>query len=161
MQLEIRPETLAELKRVCVRALPAKRFGVLAGRADSLAEEVHPMERNLRDHSELVDRVFRSYGSFYQRKDRGFCFDPAELETVERDLNRRGRRIVAVFHSHRCKRAKPSQVDLDLHLSPNVYSVLVSVRNPNAPEVRVFTIREGSATATPLLVPGSRERRSA
>jgi len=145
---------LADLIGACLKALPDKSFGLVAGRASGLAEEVLPMQRNLRDESPLVDRFFRSYGPFYRRKDRGFCFDPGELAKVKRRLRRRGLRVIAVYHSHRCRAPRPTRVDMDLHYSPHVYAVLVSVTDPAAPRVRAFVIRGRQAAQVPVGVVG-------
>lgn len=136
--LHIPEDRLAALLRICRDALPDKAFGMLSGPALWRATEIHPMARNLREQSSFVNRLFEQYGEFYHDRSRGFCFDPLELAAVERRVRRNGQRVVGVFHSHRCRHAEPSQIDVDLHYAPDVLSVIVSVVNPASPDVRIY-----------------------
>lgn len=150
--LRISKGALDRLVRICTDALPGKAFGMLIGPEPGLAREIRPMQRNLRQISALVNSVFESYGDFYRNRDRGFCFDPGELAELEESVRRRNWRIVGVYHSHRCRHPEPSQVDIDFHYSPEALAVIVSVVNPEAPEVKAFRIRDGAFSRARLLV---------
>ncbi|OHB74164.1 MAG: hypothetical protein A2Z34_03875 [Planctomycetes bacterium RBG_16_59_8] len=142
--MKISPELLEALVGLCRLALPGKAFGLISGPAPGCAEEIYPMRKNLREVSPVVNRLFEAYGEFYRDPDRGFCFDPREFAEVEGQIRRKDRRVVAVYHSHRVLPAAPTQVDRDLHYSPDLFMVIVSVADPDAPAVEVFK-KEGES----------------
>lgn len=140
MRLRIPEQVYDELIGICVGALPHKAFGLLAGPSKDAATMVFPMKENLRRSNRKIDDLFRSYGEFYFDKDRGFCFDPIELCEVKTAIEISRLVPVAVFHSHRCREPELSQIDIDMHLSPEVFAVLVGVRDPKMPEVSAYQI---------------------
>lgn len=142
--LRITKDAFQRLVGVCTGALPGKSFGLISGREAGLAEEVHAMTRNLRPTSAVVGRVFESYGEFYRDPDRGFCFDPEELKDIEGKIRGAGRRVTAVYHSHRLLQARPTPVDVDFHYSPEALLVIVSVVDPACPQVAAFHVRDGA-----------------
>lgn len=135
---------LEKLVSICQRALPKKAYGIIAGRSSDRAEELYPLQTNLRPLDPEIKAMFEAYGEFYCDQDRGFWVEGDELFTVTRQIEEKGQQIVAIYHSHRCRRAAPSQVDIDLHYDPHVLAVIVSLADPHSPEVRAFKIGRDS-----------------
>ncbi len=131
---------------LCVNALPDKAYGIVAGQDRTAGqggykvEEIYPLQTNLRLDNEKIDKIFQSYGEFYCDKDRGFWIDKREQFKVLKLIQEKGLRVIAIYHSHRCRLATPSQVDIDLHYDPNVLALIISVVNSKQPEVKAFEI---------------------
>ena len=56
----------------------------------------------------------------------------------------------AIYHSHTHTRAFPSQTDIGLAFYPDALTIIVSLADPNAPEVRAFSIRDAVVQEQPL-----------
>ena len=128
------------LVSLCVDALPEKAYGIIAGKDDSTAREIYPLKTNLRPENETINGIFQSYGQFYCDKDRGFWIDKREQFEILQCIQEKGFSVLAIYHSHRCRLATPSQVDIDLHYDPQALALIVSVVNPDKPEVKAFEI---------------------
>jgi proteasome lid subunit RPN8/RPN11 len=152
------------LVSLCVDALPEKAYGIIAGNGGKSdengltdqvelgsqggmkdqngykVEEIYPLQTNLRPDNEKINGIFQSYGEFYCDKDRGFWIDKREQFEVLKRIADKGQKVVAIYHSHRCRLATPSQVDIDLHYDSNALALIVSVVNPQQPEVKAFEI---------------------
>ena len=135
---------LEKLVTICQSALPKKAFGVIAGQSSNRAEELYPLQTNLRPLDPEIKAMFEAYGEFYCDQDRGFWVEGDELIDVTRQIEEKGQQIVAIYHSHRCLCATPSQLDLDLHYDPDVLAVIVSLADPHSPEVRAFKMGRDS-----------------
>ncbi len=66
-----------------------------------------------------------------------------------------GQKVVAIYHSHRCRLATPSQVDIDLHYDSNALSLIVSVVDPRKPEVKAFEITNGRFREAEIVIHSS------
>ena len=163
-------ELYDRLVSLCVDALPEKAYGIIAGIGgngvgdgwtdqvgsrgqDGLegqeglkeqkgykVEEIYPLQTNLRPDNEKINGIFQSYGEFYCDKDRGFWIDKREQFEVLKRIAEKNLKVIAIYHSHRCRLATPSQVDIDLHYDSSALSLIVSVVNPEQPEVKAFEI---------------------
>lgn len=131
--------TLQKLKQACVDALPSKAFGLLAGNREPVVDMVVRFETNIRAADPEIDLLFESYGDFYKNVDRGFWISAEEQIAVYEELARTRKKIIAVFHSHRCREAVPSKIDLDLHADPKLLLAIVSVVNAQAPDVKIYS----------------------
>lgn len=151
---------LEKLVSICQSALPKKAYGVIAGGSRDRAEELYPLQTNLRPLDPGINGMFEAYGEFYCEKDRGFWVEGDELLAVMRQIEEKGQQIVAIYHSHRCLCATPSQVDIDLHYDPEVLAVIVSLADPHLPEVRAFKIGRDSYQEVKINIAGPRERSS-
>jgi proteasome lid subunit RPN8/RPN11 len=99
---------------------PNECCGVLLGRGD-LVEEVFP-GRN-------VDESPRTY-----------LMDPQDQLRAFRMMDERGWELIGIYHSHPLTEAYPSKTDVARALYPDARYVIVSLRAPGRPEIRVFRI---------------------
>jgi proteasome lid subunit RPN8/RPN11 len=68
-------------------------------------------------------------------------------------IEERGEEIAAIYHSHTKSAAYPSQTDVNLAANwPDPLYLICSVADPETPEVRVFTIRDGRVEEAELEV---------
>jgi len=68
---------------------------------------------------------------------------------------RNGWALGGVFHSHTHSPAHPSRTDVARALEPEWLYVLVSLEDPDDPDVRAYWIREGTITEEPLVLGGT------
>ena len=139
--LNFRKELMNKLILICKNELPKKAYGIIAGRKN-FVHEIYPFYTNLRISEPEIDEIFNSFGEFYRNRDRGFWIDPEEQLKVMREVKKKKQEIIAIYHSHRCLYAIPSNVDIDLHYSPKVLAIIVSLIDPLKPEVRAFKIKD-------------------
>jgi proteasome lid subunit RPN8/RPN11 len=128
----------------CRAGLPHEACGLLGGRAGAV-ESVHPV-RNARP-----GRC-------------SFAMEPGDqLRAMER-IREAGGEIVALFHSHPEGPAAPSRFDLEDSCwpgtaepgYPGVLHVIVSLRDPGAPEVKAYALVGGAFSEVPIVVSGLR-----
>ncbi|MCX4852727.1 hypothetical protein [Streptomyces canus] len=133
---------LRRLVKATQRALPTKQFGYfLATRPGGAPVEFVLMADNVRDT--WSDR-FSRYGRYFEdHADAGFVGSPQEAYRVQRYIRERGLHAVGVFHSHRRHPALLTSVDADLHPSPDLWHLIVMLRNPRYPQVRAFRVEPG------------------
>lgn len=74
-----------------------------------------------------------------------FSFDPAEQFSTLRAIRKKGRKLLAVYHSHPASPARPSQEDIRLAFDPALSYVIASLA-AEAPVVKSFRIRNGEVT---------------
>jgi proteasome lid subunit RPN8/RPN11 len=65
-----------------------------------------------------------------------------------------GEELVAIYHSHTKSAAYPSQTDVNLAGWPDAVYVIVSLEDPEKPDVRGFWIRDREISDAELLVRG-------
>ena len=69
--------------------------------------------------------------------------DPVEQFRILRELEGYGWRVVGIFHSHPEESARPSPEDIAMAYYPDACYLILSLGDPNQPELRGFWIREG------------------
>jgi proteasome lid subunit RPN8/RPN11 len=68
-------------------------------------------------------------------------------------IEERGEEIAAIYHSHTRSDAYPSQTDVNLAANwPDPLYLICSIAQPEQPQVRAFSIREGRVTEAELVV---------
>jgi proteasome lid subunit RPN8/RPN11 len=82
---------------------------------------------------------------------RVYTVEPRDFLRADRDAERRGLEIVAVFHSHTHTDAYPSPTDIAQAPDPGWHYVLVSLRDV-VPVVRSYRIVEGKITEEPVVL---------
>ncbi len=71
------------------------------------------------------------------------------MNAIESD----GDELVAIYHSHTGSPARPSQTDINLATAwPDPLYVIVSLADPDRPDVRAFAIRDGKVDEAELEV---------
>ena len=114
--------------------LPLEVCGILAG-LDGRICAVYPMT-NI-DHSS-----------------EHFTMDPREHAEVMESLQARGLEMTAFYHSHPNGLQYPSAEDIRLAFYPEVFSVIVSLEEPEVPTLSAFAIRDGQVEAVEAQVIG-------
>lgn len=137
----IREDLLSGLVRVCLQTLPHKAYGLVGGKDVYRPRTIYPCSTNLRNMPEWK-RLFASFGEFYRDPDRGFVITPGEYRDVTQKMENRGESFTGVFHSHRCRCAEPSEVDMAFHFDSNLLYYIVSVVDPDYPELRIYRLFE-------------------
>ena len=72
-----------------------------------------------------------------------FRLDSKEQIQVFNEIDDKGWELLAFFHSHTRTEAYPSETDQRLAFYPDVLSLLTSMADPEDPDLRGFTIRDG------------------
>jgi proteasome lid subunit RPN8/RPN11 len=81
-----------------------------------------------------------------------FMMDPKEQFAVVKALRASGEEMVAIYHSHPESPARPSQEDIRLALTPNVFHLIVSLEERETPVAKAFRISEGVVQPAELAV---------
>jgi proteasome lid subunit RPN8/RPN11 len=141
---------IEELTRLCLGALPHKAFGLVGGDDIYHPKSLYPCHTNLRNNPEWRT-IFESYGEFYRDPDLGFVISPSEVKAVLEIMDSRRECFTGVFHSHRFLCAVPTEIDIALSTDPSLFSYIVSVVNPTAPEIGVFRLNGGGYQNIPII----------
>jgi proteasome lid subunit RPN8/RPN11 len=96
-------------------------------------------------------RVVRVYpGNNVARSTTFYEMEPKQVLAAMRDIDERGLRMGAIFHSHPSTEAYPSPTDLELIFDPGVYLIIVSLAGAE-PDVRAFRY-DGEIREVPLIL---------
>lgn len=69
---------------------------------------------------------------------------PQDLLRITTEIEERGEELAAIYHSHTGSPPYPSQTDVNLAENwPDPLYVICSLEDPDSPEVRAFSIRQG------------------
>jgi proteasome lid subunit RPN8/RPN11 len=154
------PQELAERLVTTVQArFPEKSFGYLLSDSDAR----HPVDfvlfqDNIRNDDEWQGR-FHSYGRYFvEHDDAGFVATPEESWRIQKEIWERGMVEVGVFHSHQRHPANFSEIDFDLHLSrfDTLWHLILSLRNPDIPQLRAFSVSRAGVRELPVVVQAER-----
>jgi [CysO sulfur-carrier protein]-S-L-cysteine hydrolase len=72
-----------------------------------------------------------------------YGLDPQEQYRIMMEIEEQGWTLGAIYHSHTRSPAYPSQTDVNLAFYPDALYLIVSLRDPERPDLRAFTIVEG------------------
>lgn len=81
-----------------------------------------------------------------------YSLHPQEQLRIMNAIEDAGEELGAIYHSHTRSPPYPSQTDVNLAFYPDAAYVIVSVTEPDRPEVRAFTIRDGDIDERELVV---------
>ncbi len=82
-----------------------------------------------------------------------YSMDGRELNQVLRELDDNGWEMQVIYHSHTHSPAYPSDTDVRLAANwPDPYYLLVSLMDKQSPDVRLFTIWDGTVTEDPVVI---------
>ena len=132
-----------------LNAAGLKAFGLLIGdprhphfpyqAVDVVLFDPHRNRRN----EPANQAAFHGQGSYFRAyEDAGFVADPTDLLRAWQRIERRGLEPVAAFHVHRRQPANFSIIDYRLHNPAFAWHLIISLRNPSAPDVRPFLVRK-------------------
>src|SRR4051794_15005667 len=71
-----------------------------------------------------------------------YSLDSQDQFRIMREIEESGEELIAIYHSHTASPAYPSQTDINLALYPDAVYVIVSLQDPEDPNVRGFWIRD-------------------
>jgi [CysO sulfur-carrier protein]-S-L-cysteine hydrolase len=71
-----------------------------------------------------------------------YSLDPREQYRITMEIEEQGWELGAIYHSHTRSEPYPSQTDVNLAFSPDAVYVIVSLREPDDPEIRAFRIAD-------------------
>jgi proteasome lid subunit RPN8/RPN11 len=134
---------------------PEKSFGYLLSESDPR----HPVDfvlfhDNIRNDDDWQGH-FHSYGRYFvEHDDAGFVATPEESWRIQKEIWDRGLVEVGVFHSHQRHPANFSGIDYDLHQRrfETLWHLIVSLRNPELPQLRAFSVSRGGVRELPIVV---------
>lgn len=82
-----------------------------------------------------------------------YSMDGRELNMVLRELDDNGWEMQVIYHSHTHSPAYPSDTDVRLAANwPDPYYLLVSLMDKQSPDVRLYTIRDGTVAEEPVVI---------
>ena len=80
-----------------------------------------------------------------------YLIHPQDQFRITMEIEDRGEEIAAIYHSHTKSRAEPSQTDINLAENwPDPLYVICSLADPDAPDLRAWSVRDGSAEEVEL-----------
>jgi [CysO sulfur-carrier protein]-S-L-cysteine hydrolase len=71
-----------------------------------------------------------------------YSLDASDQFRIMQEMEQRGEELVGIYHSHTGSAAYPSQTDVNLAAYPDAVYVIVSLEDPQNPDVRGFWIRD-------------------
>ncbi len=150
------PRSLRDrLVATIVERFPAKSFGYLLAESDASAPcDFVLFHDNIRNDAAWQPRFHRYGRYFVEHDDAGFVATPEEAWRVQKEIWSRGMFEVAAFHSHQRHPGNFSGIDYDLHLArfERLWHLIVSLRNPELPQLRAFDVSSAGVEELPLEV---------
>ncbi len=73
-----------------------------------------------------------------------FRMKPEEQFAAIKDMRAKGLRMLAIWHSHPTTPARMSAEDVRLAYTPDVVYLILSLANPDAPDLRGYALENGS-----------------
>lgn len=130
--IEIPEKTIAEMIAHARQEAPLEACGILGGKSGRVLK-LYPARNAAR--SPVSYRLF-----------------PEEQYRIFMDIEARAWELVGIYHSHPSTPAIPSFVDhREAHYPESSY-VLISLQDPNDPQVRSFRIANGKSAEEDILV---------
>jgi proteasome lid subunit RPN8/RPN11 len=118
---------------------PNEACGVLAGHASQ--------------NGGAASRIFRMTNA--ERSPVIYRIDPKEQFRVFKEIEDEDLDLVAIYHSHTRSPAYPSATDVAQAYYPEAVYLIVSLANPDAPDLRGYRITDGKVVEEPLEYEGS------
>ena len=81
-----------------------------------------------------------------------YSIDAKEQFRLMRAIEEAGEELVAIYHSHTKSAAYPSQTDVNLAGWPEAVYLIVSLADPDAPDLKGFWIKDGQISEAELVV---------
>jgi proteasome lid subunit RPN8/RPN11 len=80
-----------------------------------------------------------------------YVIHPSDQFRITMEIEDQGEEIAAIYHSHTKSPAEPSQTDINLAENwPDPLYLICSLADPGAPQVRAWSIRDGSVEEVEL-----------
>lgn len=118
------PEAIKEQMLEQARAeLPFEACGIVSGSPEKGAVKFYPARNEVQSATR-------------------YSIDPEDLLRILEDIERKGLEVWGIFHSHPVNPAYPSERDLDFSFYPDAYYFIVSLQEPEQPDLRAFRIQD-------------------
>jgi proteasome lid subunit RPN8/RPN11 len=98
---------------------------------------------------ELIDQSIPAHN--VKASPTAYLVDPADHFAAIRRLRAEGRAIIGAYHSHPRSEAVPSEADVSEAHYPEFVYLIVSLANPDAPDLRAYEIKDGNFTPIGLV----------
>jgi [CysO sulfur-carrier protein]-S-L-cysteine hydrolase len=98
----------------------------------------------------VATRLFRAHNIF--ESPLRYEIDPKDLIRIYGESQERDEEFAVIYHSHTGSAAYPSQTDVNTAAYPDSVYVIVSLEDPDAPDVKGFWIRDGKIEEAELQV---------
>jgi [CysO sulfur-carrier protein]-S-L-cysteine hydrolase len=80
-----------------------------------------------------------------------YVIHPQDQFRITMEIEDQGEEIAAIYHSHTRSPAEPSQTDINLAENwPDPLYLICSLADPDAPDIRAWSIRDGSVEEVEL-----------
>lgn len=137
--LRIKEKIREDFVKATQERYPKKAYGFfLSDKPDGDVESFILFEEDQRDSWK---DLFEAYGNYYVRNhNAGFLASPEEMYRINKKIEESGKSIVGVFHSHLRHPAIFATVDVQLHPSPRLWHLIISLRNFDLPQIKAFKI---------------------
>ena len=97
----------------------------------------------------LATRVYRARNA--EESPFRYTIHPQDQFRITMEIEDRGEEIAAIYHSHTKSPAEPSQTDINLAENwPEPLYLICSLADPDAPQVRAWSIRDGEVREVDL-----------
>lgn len=130
--MKIKKLHLSEMVQHCQKDYPNEACGILAGKEGK------------------VEKIYRMVNA--DKSAKTFLMDPREQLKVMKEIRSLGLEMVGIYHSHPETAAYPSAHDVALAYYPDASYVIVSLKDKDKPNIRLFKIVEEVITEEALKI---------
>lgn len=81
-----------------------------------------------------------------------YFMDPVQQVEVFTEMEKRGERLLGIYHSHPKGPPQPSGADLQLAFHPEAVYFIICLADAARPEVRAFVLRSRGFAEAPLII---------
>ncbi|MSO21944.1 MAG: M67 family peptidase [Acidobacteria bacterium] len=121
--VQIKREILEAIVRHAQEEAPLECCGLLMGEGEIITRQ-RPMQNVLESNV-------------------GYAMEAQALFRFFKDLRSANQKHLGIYHSHPATEAYPSETDVRESFYPSCAYFIVSLKNPESPQVRAFRIRDG------------------
>jgi len=118
---------------------PEECCGLLAGDDEGISE-IYRIPNLPSDHPSILDLKVPEDRRFR------YVMDPKAQVRAFKKMRQSCTRLQGIYHSHPHSKAYPSATDIRLAYYPEVHYLIISLEQPERPQVRAFRIVSGKAT---------------
>ncbi len=120
----------------CLRISRELRRGLIAHANDDLPNECCGMLSGSGDDVTTLHRAANTESSPFM-----YVMSPQEQLRLMQEIDGAGLDLLAIYHSHTRSAAYPSRTDVELAFYPSLAYLIISLADPDEPEIRAFAIR--------------------
>jgi len=120
---------------------------IVAHARENLPNECCGMVGGDNGEARTVYRAENAEGSPFR-----YSIDAKEQFRMMKEIEAAGEELAAIYHSHTKSPAYPSQTDVNLAGWPEAVYLIVSLADPEAPDLKGFWIKDGQIAEAELVV---------